>query len=248
MITPIFKKRDATNTANYRPIAVGEPISRLYAGILAQRLVSYTEEQQLSSPTQTGYRPELGTIHQVFALQHVIDKQRHAKKPLCLCFVDLKSAFDRVQWQLLWQQLQRLGILGGMLGAIQSLYDGCLLSMQVSGTFGSQHSPSIGLMQDCPLSATLFGIFIDDLHHHLQTTCPDAGIQICSHRLTDMEHADDECLAADNPTHLQALIDSLAASFHTLHMEIGAAKTKVMVVSSTSCAPADFTCNGPPLL
>ncbi|KAL0054193.1 hypothetical protein WJX82_005153 [Trebouxia sp. C0006] len=31
---------------NGRPIAIGEPISRLYAGILAQRLVSYTEEQQ----------------------------------------------------------------------------------------------------------------------------------------------------------------------------------------------------------
>ena len=51
LVTPIFKKGDATDTANYRPIAVGEPISRLYAGILAHRLVSYTEEQQLRSPT-----------------------------------------------------------------------------------------------------------------------------------------------------------------------------------------------------
>ncbi|DBA82972.1 TPA: hypothetical protein ACH3X1_006749 [Trebouxia sp. C0004] len=47
---------------------------------------------------QTGYRPELGTIHPAFALQHAVDKHRHANKPLYLCFVDLKSAYDKVQW------------------------------------------------------------------------------------------------------------------------------------------------------
>ena len=37
LVTPIFKE-DATDTANYRPIALGEPLSRLYASILVQRL------------------------------------------------------------------------------------------------------------------------------------------------------------------------------------------------------------------
>ncbi len=99
---------------------------------MASRLVKYTEDQQLRSPTQAGYRPQLGTMHQAFALQHVVDKHKHARKPLCLCFVDLKSAYDKVQWQLLWQLLQRLGVHGDMLSAIRSLYDGCLLSMRVS--------------------------------------------------------------------------------------------------------------------
>ena len=244
LVTPIFKKGDATDTANYRPIAVGEPISRLYASILARRLVDYTEEQQLRSPTQAGYRPDLGTTHQTFALQHVIDKHRHAKAPLYLCFVDLRSAYDKVQWQLLWQLLGRLGVFGHMLGAIQSLYDGCLLSMKVSGASGDSHSPSIGLRQGCPLSATLFGIFIDGLHHHLQTTCPEAGVQLQSLRLADLVYADDVCLMASSPAHLQALIDALAAFFHTLHMEVNVSKTKVMIVSAAPPDPITFTCNG----
>ena len=41
----ILKKGDATDTANHRPVAIGQAISRLYASILAQRLVKYTEEQ-----------------------------------------------------------------------------------------------------------------------------------------------------------------------------------------------------------
>ena len=175
LVTPIFKKGDATDTANYRPIAVGEPLSRLYASILVQRLVQFTEQQDLRSPTQAGYRPEHSTIHQAFVLQHVIDKHRRLKSPLYLCFVDLKSAYDPVQWPLLWDLLQRLGVQGKMMGAVQSLYDNCLLSMRVSGCAGEGKTPSMGLRQGCPLGATLFGLFIDGLHHYLETVAPAAG-------------------------------------------------------------------------
>ena len=97
-----------------------------YASILAQRLVQYTKGHQLHFPIQAGYRPELGILHQGFALQQVIDKHRHSsRKPLYRCFVDLKPAYDRVQWPLLWQL--------GVHGAIQSLCDGCLLSTGVGG-------------------------------------------------------------------------------------------------------------------
>ena len=130
----------------------------------------------LRSATQTGYRPELGTIHPAFALQHAVDKHRHANKPLYLCFVDPKSACDRLQWQLFWSLLQRLGVHGHMLGAVQSLYDGSLLSMRVNGQCGHSQSPFIGRREGCPLSATLFGILIDGLHHHLQTMAAAAGV------------------------------------------------------------------------
>ena len=80
---------------------MGEPLSRLYASILVQRLVHLTEQHDLRSPTQAGYRPEHSTIHQAFLLQQVIDKHRRVKAPSYLCFVDLKSAYDRVQWPLL---------------------------------------------------------------------------------------------------------------------------------------------------
>lgn len=131
-----------------------------------------------------------------------------------------------------------------MLGAIQSVYDGCLLSMRVGGACGCSQTPSVGLWQGCPLSATLFGIFIDDLHHHLQSTCPEAGMRLQSLQLTDLVYADDICLMATSPAHLQALIDALAAFCNTLHMEISVLKTKVMVVSTSPSSSASFTCNG----
>ena len=130
-----------------------------------------------------------------------------------------------------------------LLGAIQSFYDGCLLSMRVARSCGSSYSPSIGLRQGCPLSATLFGIFIDGLHHHLQSTCPSAGVQLRSLRLTDLVYADDVCLTASSPAQLQALIDALSAFCNTVRTEVSVAKTKVMVVSSAPPSTATFTCN-----
>ncbi|KAK9819084.1 hypothetical protein WJX81_008656 [Elliptochloris bilobata] len=63
--------------SNYRPIAVGEPVTRLYAALLNARLVAYTERTGLRAPSQ----------------------------PLFCCFLDLKGAYDRVPRALLWQAL-----------------------------------------------------------------------------------------------------------------------------------------------
>ena len=62
--------------------------------------------------------------------------------------------------------------------------------------------------------------------------------------LPDIVYADDICLMASSPAHLQALLDALAAFCHTLHMEVSVAKTKVMVVAPVVSSPIVFTCNG----
>ena len=122
LVTPIFKKGDELDTNNYRPITVLEPIMRLYASILNARLVQYTESQGVRVEEQAGFRPCRSTTHNLFMLQHFADRHLARKEPLYLCFLDLKAAYDRVSRPLLWQALQRLGVGGKMLAAIQSLY------------------------------------------------------------------------------------------------------------------------------
>ena len=59
-----------------------------------------------------------------------------------------------------------------------------------------------------PLSATLFGIFIDGLHHYLEAAVPTAVIQILQMWLRELVYADDICLSASSPEQLQALINA----------------------------------------
>ena len=108
LITPVFKK-DKFDPSNYRPIAVGEPLCRLYAAILNSRIVNWAESNGLRAPCQAGFRPRLSTEHQLFALRHFIDRSKSQKQPLFAAFVDLKKAYDSVQHPLLWASLQRKG-------------------------------------------------------------------------------------------------------------------------------------------
>ena len=117
--------------------------------------------------------------------QLVVDKHRHANQPLVLVFRRPQVSLRQGQIAASLGPATALG--GAWLHArrIQSLYDGSLLSMRVDGQRGRNQTPSIGVRQGCPLSATLFGIFIDGLQHHLQTTTPAAGVQIRHSKLTD---------------------------------------------------------------
>ena len=52
-----------------------------------------------------------------------------------------------------------------------------------------------GVRQGCPLSPTLFGIFFDGLHSHLDSTAPHAGVQLGSGRwVPSLVYADDVVL------------------------------------------------------
>ena len=101
---------------------------------------------------------------------------------------------------------------------------------------------SIGLKQGCPLSATLFGLFIDGLHQYLQDAVPDAGVRVQHLRVTDLIYADDISLLACTPQHLQALLDAMEAYCSAIHMTISSDKTKIMVLGDH--ALPSFTCSG----
>ena len=133
-----------------------------------------------------------------------------------------------------------------MLGAVQSLNDNCLLSMRVSGFSGEGKTPSMGLRQGFPLSATLFGLFIDGLHHYQETVAPAAGIQIEHMRLRGLVYAEIVCLTAFSPEQLQALIDALSSYCAVLYMEISLAKTQFVIVSHVPAPAVTFSCNSTP--
>ena len=197
------------------------------------RISPYLEAENLRAQAQAGFRPRRSVNHNLFALQHAIDKSRRYRQPLYCCFVDLTAAFDRVPRRLLWERLCACGVSGRMLAAVQSLYSDAQIVVNISGCIGDSQVPVSGVKQGCPLSPTLFGVFIDALEGWLSHRAAAAGVSIqCenggSRLLSSLIYADDLALVSNSPSHLQGLIDALSDFCASAGLEISATKTQVM--------------------
>ena len=110
----------------------------------------------------------------IFVLKSLIDKQKQTRQgkasgKLYCSFVDFKKAFDTVPRGLPWQVLERVGIRGPILDCIQSLYAHDSAAVRNSEGISEIFDCLMGVKQGCPLSATLFGLFVDGLEQHFWT-------------------------------------------------------------------------------
>ena len=234
LIAPIHKKGDELDTGNYRPIAVLEPFMRLYASVLNARIVRHTEGQALRVEEQAGFRPGRSTMHNLFLLQHFADRQLARREPMYVCFLDLRAAYDRVSRLLLWRVLQRLGIGGRMLAAVQSLYSNCTVAVQVEGRVGPAQQSKTGVRQGCPLSPTLFGLFMDGLHRFLQQRCPGVGLPVQGRQpVSGLYFADDATLLATSLQDLRALVAAAGEWCDLTGMQLSVPKTKALVLGQS---------------
>lgn len=132
-ITPIHKGGDTQDPGNYRGIAVGSLLAKLYACILNELLMKWTEQHQLRARGQAGFRRDHRTTDQTFVVRTLIEKAKADRQPLYSCFVDFKKAYDTVPRDLLWEKLQRIGVHGAFLRGVQALYADVPMAVQFEG-------------------------------------------------------------------------------------------------------------------
>jgi hypothetical protein len=121
-ITPILKAGDPLEPGNYRGIAVGTLLAKLYAVLVNKRVTDWAEGAGLRAAGQAGFRKDHRTADQIFVLRTLIESARARGAPLFTCFVDFKKAYDLVDRRLLWDKLARRGMPTALLDAVKALY------------------------------------------------------------------------------------------------------------------------------
>lgn len=135
IITPVYKKGNRDDPANYRAIVIGSNLGKLYGTILNNRLIKFMDSRNLIPDNQIGYRKRFRTADHILTLKTLIDKcfSGGPGSKLYCCFIDFKNAFPSVSRPLLFYKLMESGIGGKFLRSIQSMYEGVQLNVRLDG-------------------------------------------------------------------------------------------------------------------
>ena len=95
-VIPLFKKGDALDVNNYRPIPLLSVFSKKMEKIIHTRVVSFLTKHNILSNTQFGFRRKHSTIHALLSFlekaAHSIDNHSH----MIGIFLDYSKAFDTI--------------------------------------------------------------------------------------------------------------------------------------------------------
>ena len=73
---------------------------------------------------QAGFRKGRGTRDQIANIRWITDKAREFQKNIYFCFIDYAKAFDCVDHNKLWKNLQEMGIPDYLTCLLRNLYVG----------------------------------------------------------------------------------------------------------------------------
>ena len=228
-LSPLYKKGSPSITTNYRGIAVGCSISKLFLSILNNRLTLYAAKHKLIPPHQIGYKKNARTTDHILVLKNLIDKYISLipRKYLYICFVDFKSAFDSVNRNALFSKLWKCEIGGNFLAIIQNMYQNVYYAVKVDGTISGKISSNVGVKQGCVLSPILFNLFLADLPSIFDENCDPVNIQ--SNPLSCLMFADDVVLMSESAEGLQKCLDKLSIYCSKWDLVVNPTKTKVVI-------------------
>ena len=124
---PLLKKpsSDKNDLKNYRPVSNLSFISIVVEKVVASRLLTHVELNDLSNPNQSAYKKNHSTETTLLKITNDISTNMEKKRVTVLTLLDLSAAFDTIDHAALLKLLSSwFGISGIALDWIQSyLYD-----------------------------------------------------------------------------------------------------------------------------
>ena len=228
-ITPIPKGGDKYDPNNYRAIAIGSAVGKLYSSILLNRLVTF---RNLHCKDQLGFCKDAQCNDHIFTLRTVYEKFVVKKKTKVIsCFVDFAKAFDSLSREALLYKIVNLGITGKFFKTLRNMYQNTCSRVKLINKLSESIDHNNGVEQGHPLSPELFKLFIRELSALLNAASknpdmkfPHLSSALVNHRLW----ADDLVLLALDEKSLQALLTILGKFCEDWGLVVNLKKTKIL--------------------
>jgi len=140
--------------------------AKLFGSMVEDIISKWAEVKEKMARGQAGFRPKHSIVDHGITLRHIVEKVGEDKEEVFRCFVDFKKAFDTVPRDKLCR-MEELEIPVHYRAAVHRLYEEVKVKIRTSTGISESFRSDIGFKQGCPLSPTLFGLYIDKLEEWL---------------------------------------------------------------------------------
>ena len=116
IIRPVYKNKGKIDDPdNYRAITLISYLGNLFTSIINNRLTFLSNEFEIISKNQSGFRKGFSTADNIFIMHSLVSIYFSMGKKLYCTFVDFRKAFDTVWRTGLWKKLLKHDIMANAL-------------------------------------------------------------------------------------------------------------------------------------
>ena len=160
VVRPCYKKGDALNKCNYRPISLLSTISKVFERVLYDQIESFFADK--FSPLLCGFRKGYSTQHALLNLLQKWQKCLDRGGVVGTILMDLSKAYDCLPHELIIAKLEAYGFGEMSLRLIYSYLSNRRMRVKVGNKLSYWLNILLGVPQGSILGPILFNIFLNE--------------------------------------------------------------------------------------
>ena len=218
-------------TTDFRPIASILLFFKTFAFLILGRIEGTLETSQPEE--QHGFRSKGRIEEHLLTFNVILDKTLEMDQPLWIISLDLSKAFDRVNWESLWQAVGDHGVSQHLVWILQALHYQQRGAIVGSMDNSFEFDMAAGVREGCVLSPRLFCSVLEwalskwrALLNGVGYNFQDGGVS-----LLDLRSADDIVIVAKSDE-IGHVLDVLVDALRQVGLVLNAGKTKILMTHS----------------
>lgn len=226
ILCPLYKKGDKLLCSNYRGIVLLNVAYKVFANILYNRLLPYSEEN--IGEYQCGFRKNRSTTDHLFSIRQILEKCYEFNITTHHMFIDFKTAYDKVKREKLWYALNYFGVPAKLISLTKLTLSGVKCKVRIGSNLSDPFETKDGLRQGDGLAQLLFNFILE---YAMRNARIEMNGTIYNKSCQILAYADDIDLITRTENSLKENFVAIEQASKNVGLTINEHKTKYLVAT-----------------